>query len=142
MEPVQNPSRKQRRLRRRGAVILLGLGAFGLAAASAASLGGLTSATLGADNGPVASCDTDGVALTYTNAYDTVSGLYKTTAVTVSNIDPACAGKALDLTLASAAAVQGTGTIASLTAAPSQVVTLSTQADAKLVTQAAVVITG
>ncbi len=140
MDSVQSP-RRQRRLRRRSAVVLLGLGAFGLAAASAASLGGLTSATLGSDNGAVTSCDTDGVTLAYTNAYNATSGLYETTVVTVSGMNAACTGKNLSLTLASASASLGGVSGVAITGA-SQAFTLTTPANAKLVTQAAVVITG
>ena len=139
MDPVQSP-RRQRRLRRRGAVVLLGLGAFGLAAASAASLGGLTSASLGADNGAVTSCDSDGVTLAYTNTYNATSGKYETTTVTVSGMNAACTGKTLSITLASASASLGSGGGA-VTGVP-QAFVLTTTADAKLVTQAAVVITG
>ena len=139
MDPVQSP-RRQRRARRRGAVVLLGIGAFGLAAASAASLGGLTSDTLGADNAAVTSCDSDGVTLAYTNAYDATAGLYKTSSVTISGMAAACNGKSLSITLASASASLGSGT--AVVSGTSQTVALSTTADAKLVTQAAVVITG
>ena len=140
MDSVQTP-RRQRRLRRRGAVVLLGLGAFGLAAASAASLGGLTSATLGADNGAVTSCDTDGVTLAYTNAYNATSGLYETTTVTVSGMNAACTGKTISITLASASASLGGVSGVAITGT-SQAFPLTTAANAKLVTQAAVVITG
>lgn len=134
--------RRERRLRRRGAVILLGLGAFGLATASAASLGGLTSGALGATNGAVTSCDTNGVSLRYTHAYNTAAGLYRTTAVQVRGINGACRNKSLTLTLGSASASLGFGTIAVLGPGANQTVTLTTTANAKLVTRAAVVITG
>lgn len=140
MDSVQSP-RRPRRLRRRGAVVLLGLGAFGLAAASAATLGGLTSATLGADNGAVTSCDSDGVTLAYTNVYNATSGLYETTQVTVSGMAAACTGKNLSLTLASASASLGSVSNVAITGV-SQAFTLASPANAKLVTQAAVVITG
>ena len=140
MDSVQTP-RRQRRLRRRGAVVLLGLGAFGLAAASAASLGGLTSATLGADNGAVTSCDTDGVTLAYTNTYNATSGLYETTTVTVSGMNAACTGKNLSITLASASASLGGVSGVAITGT-SQAFPLTTAANAKLVTLAGVVITG
>lgn len=134
--------RRERRLRRRGAVILLGLGAFGLATASAASLGGLASATLGADNRSVTSCDTNGVSLRYIHAYNTAAGLYRTTRVQVRGINAACRNKSLALTLGSASASLGFGTIAVLGPGANQTVILTTTANAKLVTRAAVVITG
>ena len=129
MDPVQNPPRR----RRRGAVVLLGIAAFGLAAASAASLGGLTSSSLGADNGAVTSCDTDGVTIAYgTPAYDATSGLYKVSTVTVGGIAVGCAGKTVAVTLSDAANASlgsGTAVIAGTTAA----ITLSAPANAKLV---------
>ncbi len=138
MNPVQNPPRQRRR--RRGAVVLLGIGAFGLAAASAASLGGLTSSSLGADNGAVSSCDTNGVTVAYgTPAYDATAGLYKISTVTVGGIDAACAGKTVAVTLsdsANASLGSGSAVIAGTTAS----VTLSTPANAKLVVGAAAVI--
>jgi hypothetical protein len=113
-----------------------------LTAATATSLGGLSSATLGATNGAVRSCDTNGVRLAYTNAYDPAAHLYVTTAVTVSTLNRACRGKSLTLTLASATSALGTGTIPVLANATTQTVTMSTMANAKLVTLAAAVITG
>jgi len=141
MDPVQ-PSRRSRRHRRRGALLMLGVGAFGLAAAAAASLGGLSTATLGAANRAVTSCDTNGVRLAYTNTYDSTAHLYVTSAVTVSTLNRACRNKSLNLTLASATTVLGTGTIPVLANATTQTVTMSTLANAKLVTRVAVVITG
>lgn len=130
-----------RRRRRRGAVILLGIGAFGLAAASAASLGGLTTGSLGADNAAVQSCDSNGVTLAYgTPAYDAASGVYKVSAATVGGIDAACIGKTVYVTLADSTGASlggGSGTLASGT---SITVTLSTSASAKDVVNAAVAI--
>ena len=121
---------------------MLGVGAFGLTAATAASLGGLTTARLGASNNAVASCDSDGVGLTYTNTYGTAGRRYRTTGVTVTGLNSACSGKSLRLMLASAGASLGTGTIASLTAASTQTITMTTLANTRLVTRVAVVITG
>jgi len=64
----------------------------------AASIGGLTATKLGADSAVVASCDTDGFSIDYTNTTGTV------TAVVVSGIaDPGCEGGTLSLVLANAA---------------------------------------
>jgi len=115
---------------------------FGVMTASAASLGGLTSANLGADQTVVASCDTDGVALAYTNTYDPVTNAYKTTAVTMSGVATPCATKAFKLTLSdgvvSLAENSGVVTLTS----GSQVVTLAASVDTKSITKAALVITG
>jgi hypothetical protein len=134
-------AKKVRRRFRRGALIMLGVGTFGIAGASAASLGGLTSSGVGAENGAVTSCDTDGVSIAYATAYDTTAGLYKVSTVTVSGLAAACSGKTLNITLydaANASLGAGTATIAGT----SQVVTMSPNANAKLVVGAALVVTG
>ena len=138
MNPVQHPPRERRR--RRGVVLLFGIAAFGLAAASAASLGGLTSGSLGADNGAVSSCDTNGVSIAYgTPTYDATAGVYKVSSVSVSGIDAACAGKTVAVTLSDAGnASLGSGSV--VIAGTTANITLSSPADAKLVVGAAAVI--
>ena len=131
------------RVRGRGPVVavLAGLLAFGVVGAAAASLGGLGGKNLGADDSVVASCDTDGVSIAYTNAYDATSGLYKVTSVTVSGIAATCSGQSMSVTLRDTANVSlGTGT--AIVAGTSQAVAIAPTASAKLVTGAAVVITG
>lgn len=78
--------------------------AFALVAGMAASLGGLSSTSLGADDTVVASCDTDGVTTAYTNAYTTtpVAG-FEVEDVTVAGIDDACDGDTMTVTLTGAA---------------------------------------
>lgn len=135
--------RRSRRTRRprRGAVVLLGLGAFGLAAASAASLGGLTTGSLGADNAAVASCDTNGVTLAYgTPTYDATSGVYRVSTATVSGIAAPCVGKTVSVTLADSAGASLGGGSAVLTAGTSVTIPLSTSASAKAVVNSAVAI--
>jgi hypothetical protein len=139
MDPMETPS--PRRRRRRGAVILLGIGAFGLAAASAASLNGLTTGSLGADNAAVASCDTDGVTLAYgTPAYDAASGVYKVSTATVSGLAAPCIGKTVYLTLADSTGASLGGGSANLTTGTSVNITLSTAASAKAIVNAAVAV--
>ncbi len=94
---TDNTDRKRRR--RIVAAIIAGAATLGVVGASAASLGGITSNSLGADTAVVGSCDTDGVTLAYTNAYDATLGRYQTTSVNVTGINAACAGKTLSLTL-------------------------------------------
>lgn len=135
---TQNPGRRRRKI---ALAISLGVATFGLYTASAASLGGLTAKNLGADDNVVASCDTDGVTVAYTNAYDATAGLYKTSVVTVSGIAAACNGQTMSITLKDATGVSlgnGTATVAGTTSA----VTLSTTANSKLVVGAAIVISG
>ncbi|HMS13262.1 MAG TPA: hypothetical protein PKD80_09175 [Microthrixaceae bacterium] len=137
------PTTPQRR-RRIGAAIVAGLATFGIVGASAASLGGVTSTTLGADVGVVSSCDTDGVSLSFTNSYDATLGRYQTTTVNIGGIAAACSGKALSITLKDATGASvGSGSIATLTASASQSATIAAPgANANAVTGAAVVITG
>jgi hypothetical protein len=119
---------------------LVGIAASCGVLASAASLG-LNGRTLGAGTAVIASCDTNGVALTYVNAFHRATGQYRTTRVIVRNIAPACAGARLRITLRNAAnAAIGTGTIASLGAGPNANVLLTTPAPAAAVVGAAVVI--
>jgi hypothetical protein len=117
-----------------------GLAAFGILTASAASLGGLTSSSLGADQTVVASCDSTGINMSYTTAYDAPSNSYKTTAVTISNVDPSCATKSYKLTMSdgSASLNETSGTV-TLTSG-SQTIALSAAVDSKAVTKAALVI--
>ena len=114
---------------------------FGLVAASAASLGGVTGPSLGADVTAVSSCDTDGVTLGYTNTYDATLGRYQTTSVAVSGINAACAGLTVSVTLkdnASASLSSGSATAAGTSAT----ITLAgAGAEAKAVVGAAVLIT-
>lgn len=129
------------RRRRIALAVIAGAGTFGIAGTSAASLGGVTGATLGADSVVVGSCDTDGVSLAYTNAYDATSGTYRTTAVTVGAINAACNGKTLSLTVkgtAGAALASGTATVATGAAT----VTLATPVASNTVLGAAIVISG
>jgi hypothetical protein len=117
-----------------------GLAAFGILTASAASLGGLTSSSLGADQTVIASCDTDGISLTYTNAYDATTNAYKVNGVTTSGVNAACTGKTFKLTLSDGTVSLGEFT-GSITGA-SQTVTVSPVVDAKSITKEALVITG
>lgn len=76
-----------------------GLAAFGTTVASAATLGGVTSQSVGSDTAVVASCDTDGVSIAYINTYSATLGAYEVSGVTVSEIDGACAGQAIEVTV-------------------------------------------
>ena len=69
METSTPTSRSARRRRRIAVAVIAGVGTFGVIGASAASLGGITGSSLGADAAVIGSCDTDGVSLTYTNTY-------------------------------------------------------------------------
>ena len=120
--------------RRTIAAVVAGFTVFGAVFASAASLGGITSGNVSADNAAVASCDTDGVTTAYTTSWDGTDDRYEVTSVTVSGIANACDGRTLSLSLTDASNNQiGTGSVA----IPSDVlvtsvsVSLSTAASAK-----------
>ena len=112
--------------RYRAAVVALGLcAAFGLSSASA-SLMPVASRRLAAGSGAVPRCDVDGVTVSYTNAFDTVAADYRTTAVTVANINTACAGMVLKVTVRAATGVSLFGGSATVPAAPATSLTIST----------------
>ena len=82
--------------------LLLALGAGGAATAavvaSAATLGTVDSTDLGAGNSVIASCDTaDGIGVSYTTSYG--AGDYKVASVTLDDLDAACVGQAVKITL-------------------------------------------
>lgn len=120
---------------------LAAVGVFGITLASAATLGGLNSVSLGADQTVVTSCDSDGIGVAYTNAFDAASGKYNTTEVVLSDIAPGCAGQSFQLTLSdgSTALVEASGTVAEN---ETQTVVLPTAVAADQVNAAALVITG
>lgn len=94
-------------LNRRTLLALLGgVLAFALVVGMAASLGGLTSTNLGADDSVVASCDTNGVTTSYTSVYNaTATAGFKVDDVTVGGINDACDGDEMTITLTGAAGV-------------------------------------
>ena len=93
------------------AVAAVAVTAFG--AASAASLGGLSSAQVGSNDTVVAACDTDGVAIAYTTAYSASASKYQVTSATVSGIAAPCIGQTLQVTVKDAGGVSlGTGSVA------------------------------
>lgn len=127
---------------RKATVLAGGLGilAFGGVLASAATLGTIGGASLGAGVQVVASCDTDGVSLAYQTAFDATTGKYKVTSVDVSGINAACDGKNLKMTLSNATFVaQGTVT-STVVAGPTQNFAVTGNADAGTVFNAAIVI--
>ena len=93
---------------------------FGSVYAFAASLTSVTTASVGADNAAVASCDTDGVNTSYTSSWDATDKRYEVTAVTVSGIADTCDGQTANVSVNdSADASLGVGS----TAIPTSVAT-------------------
>lgn len=83
--------------------VLAGATAFVAVGASAATLGGVTSTGLGADDVAIASCDTNGVSTSYTTQYNTTTAAgYKVDDIIVSGIADACNGKTMKITLVGA----------------------------------------
>jgi spore coat protein U-like protein len=82
--------------------ITAGLAVTGGVFASAASLGGVESNSLGSSATVVASCDTDGVKLDYATSYDVASGTYLVTSVTVDGISDKCVGQPIEVSLKAA----------------------------------------
>lgn len=84
--------------------VFLGVVVSATAFGMAASLGGVTARNLGADDSVVASCDTDGVVVSWTTAYNTTGTAgYKVATVTVAGINNACDGQNISVTLTGAA---------------------------------------
>jgi hypothetical protein len=82
---------------------LIGITVFAIVFAVAASLT-VTSSSLGAGTGTVASCDTDGVTTSFDTAYSQAAAGYRVTTVHVAGIaTPACAGLTMKVTLIGAA---------------------------------------
>jgi hypothetical protein len=90
--------------RRTIAGVLAGLTVFGAVFAMAASLGGIQSGSVGAEDAVVASCDTNGVVTSYTTAWAT--NQYVITEVTVTGIAHTCDNEQLSVSLTNAAGAQ------------------------------------
>lgn len=103
------------------AAAIAALTVFSTVFAVAASLT-VTSSTLGAGTGTVASCDLDGVTTSYTVSYTAAAGGYTVGNVSVTGITtPDCAGKVMKVTLvgaADASLAEATVTLASPVASP------------------------
>ena len=84
-------TKKSNKGRKSAAIALAIVGVAGLSLASAAQLT-VNSSSLGAGTSVVASCDTDGIGVTYTNVYNAGTGVYDTSAVQLTGIAPACNG--------------------------------------------------
>lgn len=83
--------------------VLVGAAVFTVAFGMAASLGGISASDLGADAAVVASCDTDGVSVSYTTTYSAAGTAgYKVADVTVGGINNACDGQDISVNLTGA----------------------------------------
>ena len=133
--------------------LMLALGAGGAAAAavvaSAASIGSVNSTDLGAGTQVVASCDST-IDVSYTTSYNSTLGGYVVATVTLDNVAAACAGQAIDVTVAGAGGAElgsaaGTMPVSPATSSGSLTVTPKaplTSVSAEDVVNVAVVISG
>ena len=130
--------------KRKTLAIVSAVAAFAAVSASAASLGALTSTSLGAGTTIVAPCDIDGMAASYTTAYNAGTSQYIVTAVKLTGVNAACGTLAADLTLSdSLNASIGSATVASLTvAAGVATIPVGGAVSAKAVTNLSLVISG
>jgi hypothetical protein len=145
LRPMSAPSPTARAdggAHRKCVAVGVAIGAFAVLTAAAATLGGLTSKSLGAGQTVVSPCDSDGIALAYLNVYDGTLNSYKTTAVTMNSVAAACTGEVYKLTLSDGTASLGENTGVVALVSGSQTVTLATPIDTKLILKAALVITG
>jgi hypothetical protein len=84
-------TKKSTKGRKSAAIALAIVGVAGLSLASAAQLN-INSASLGAGTSVVASCDTDGIDVHYTNVYNAGTGVYDTSSVILTGVDAKCNG--------------------------------------------------
>jgi hypothetical protein len=124
--------------------VLASVSVAGMAGASAASLGGLTGGAIGSDDATVASCDTDGVAVTYTTGYVAATQKYQITTVNFSGVDANCNGKAASVSLRNGTSLLSTGTSSAITVSPTNTfsLTLAAAVDASSVNGSSLVISG
>ena len=123
--------------------LLAGVSIAGIAGASAATLGGLTAGSLGSDDSIVAACDTDGIAVGYTTAYNAAVQKYQVTAVNFTTVNAACNAKVASLSLRQGATLLTTQNVASIVVTTNAFsITLTTPVEAKLVDGLSLVISG
>jgi len=106
-------------MRKKSVAVLAGLAVAGIVGASAASLGGVRSEDLGADVGVVGSCDTNGVDVDFATSVS--GGAVNVASLTLSDVNAACTGQAVQVTLldgtnaqlgsAGTATANGTGSV-------------------------------
>lgn len=130
------------KIKSKSGAVLGALIAAALVSASAATLGGLTSHTLGANDSVVAACDTDGIGINYTYAYNVTSQWYDVTAVNFTGVNAACDTLDASVSLAGAGALLTTQASAGIAVVTGGfTITLGTAVQAELVDHAALVIT-
>jgi hypothetical protein len=139
---MNTPTNSKRRFRRILVPAAAAVGAAGLiAVASAATLGGITSEAVGADDEIVVACDSDGVTVDYDTAYNSTTGNYVVTDVTVADLAAGCISQDMQVTL-----IDSNGDeleeLTATVAGASETMTLVSLVEAERVTGVAVVIEG
>jgi hypothetical protein len=129
--------------RRTVLALMVSLMVFGSLYAMAASLGGISSDSVGADSTVVASCDTNGVTTAYVTGWDATDERYEITSVTVGGVADTCDGRTMSVNLTDPTGAQiGSGTLVIPTSvATSFAVALSTAASAELTEGVSILIT-
>lgn len=123
--------------------VLAGVSIAGVVGASAATLGGLGSSSMGSDNSVVAACDTDGIAIAYTTAYNATAQEYQVSAVNFSGVNAACNAKAASVSLRDGTTGLATANSASITVtAGAFTLTLGSPVSANAVDGVSLVISG
>jgi len=119
-----------------------GIVAAGAVTASAASLGGVSDNSAGADSAAVATCDSDGIDVDYTMVYSPSSEAYNINTVELDEVNGACEGLTYYLTISGTggtALADDSGTVA--LASNSMSIDVSAQnADAEAVVNVAIAI--
>jgi len=121
------------KLKSKSGAILGAVIAAALVSASAATLGGLTTQTLGAETAVVAGCDTNGIDISYATSYNATTQLYEVTAVELLNVNAVCVAQLARV------ALDGVGP-ANLTATNDMVVPTLTDVDGDLVSDDFVIV--
>lgn len=131
------------RRRRVLVALMVGIMVFAIVFAVAASLS-VTSSTLGAGTGTVASCDPNGVATSFDTTYDATAVGYEVTTVHVTGIaTPGCDGLTMKVTLVGAgdaSLAEQTVTLATPAASPTNLTFSADNVLAALVLKVSVVI--
>ena len=121
--------------------LMIGVGVFAAVFGAAATLGGITTDDLGADDAVVASCDTDGITTTYTSVF--ADGGYKVDKVTVGGVNDNCDGQAIQVTLSGASgSLEEVSTTVPTGVATSQTIEFGNSTAVESVTGVHVVISG
>lgn len=127
----------------------LGVMVFAMVSASAAGLGGTTTGAMGAEADVVAACDTTGVTVDFTTAWDGTAGEFVVTDVVLTDLgDTAaneCDGQSATVSVSAAGTEIGSGAVTVSGASATVALTVTapaTEVAAEAVDGIAIIITG